>query len=413
MKAYQNFKREIEKLETFHKSTLYAYEETESLLHIWYKNKWKFNVENEIGFKVEKPELFGTKRSRKTQRRKNLNEIVFVRLISALEVFLVDLVRDAFLETKEPFKKQDLIFQLSQAELLSIKSPASLYNKVINRECRKLSSSGFNEIIKYYKKNFQIDLASFTPGKSKMEEYHERRHLLVHRLGRTDIQYRDKYNTTKLAVSIDDNYFNECIEDLSVFSEMVNNQMIYQVETYSKKSPKKKKEVERKITLKVSFQNENQELVYFQNGYEFWSQDEFSVFGDILDSTIIIDAKTIEFNLSGTFAQIRSYTRIIKRIQKKENITIEITKENIRTQNVPHTRILDDELLKKIEEKLPTQPWETGIHKKIASELDVSNKLVSIAIQQLITKGIFKHQFDGKIIDEEEWNSVMAHEHMQ
>lgn len=401
MKAYQNFIRELKELDTFHKSTLYAYDETEGLLYFWRKNKWKFGEENPLGHQVEKPVLFGTKRSKKIQRRKNLNEIVFVRLISALEVFLVDLVRDAFLETKEPFKKQDLVFQLSQAEILSIKSPANFYNKVINRECRRLSSSGFNEIVKYYKKNFKIDLAGFMPGKSKMEEYHERRHLLVHRLGRTDIQYRDKYNTTKLVVSIDDTYFSECIEDLTTFSEMVFNQMVYQLKTFTENETRKTKEIERKIALKVSFNEKNQEVECFQNDYEFWSQDEFSVFADILDSKVIIDENTIEFNLSGTLAQIRSYTRIIRRTLRKENITAEITKEKIRNQNVMQTRILDEELLIKIKEKLPPQPWETGIHKKIAFELEVSNKLVSIAIQQLIAKGIFKQQIDGEIIEEE------------
>ena len=124
MKAYFNFIRELNELEKFHKSTLYAYEQTEHLLHFWRQKKWEFDITTEIGLNVNYPEVYGTKKSRKTSRRKELNEIVFVRLISALEVFLIDLVRDAFLETKEPFKNQDLTFQLSQAEILSIKSPA-------------------------------------------------------------------------------------------------------------------------------------------------------------------------------------------------------------------------------------------------------------------------------------------------
>lgn len=294
------------------------------------------------------------------------------------------------------------MFQLSQAEILSIKSPASFYNKVINRECRKLSSSGFSEIVKYYKKHFQIEVSGFAPGKNKMEEYHERRHLLVHKLGRTDNQYRIKYNTTKLSISVDDDYLCECIEDLSSFCEMVNNQLVYQLKNEFAPNNKKTKEVERKVTLKIMFQSEAKDLEYFQNDYEFWSQDEFSVLGDILDNKVNIDSNTIEYNISGTFAQVRSYTRIIRRAQKKEKFEVEITKERVKSSGKLVNRILDEEILKQIEEKLPQQPWKTGIHKEIASELEVSNKLVSTAIQQLIAKGVFKQQIDGKIINETE-----------
>lgn len=136
MKAFNNFSRELKELIEFHKLTLYAYDETESLLWFWRKNKLSFNKPSEFGHTVIQPKHFATKRSKKKRRRKSLNEIIFVRLISALEVFLVDIVRDAFLQTKEPFKKQDLKFQLSHAEILSIKSTSNFYNKIINKECR-------------------------------------------------------------------------------------------------------------------------------------------------------------------------------------------------------------------------------------------------------------------------------------
>ncbi|WCO03534.1 hypothetical protein [Psychroserpens ponticola] len=404
MKSYLNFKREITELQYFHISTIYAFDETENLLHFWRRHRLKFDEETSLNHIVSQPTNFGTKKSRKIKRRKNLNEIIFVRLISALEVFLVDLVRDAFLETKEPFKKQDLMFQLSQAEILSIKSTANFFNKVINKECRKLSSSGFSEIIKYYKKHFYIEMGSFSPGRSKMEEYHERRHLLVHRLGRTDSQYRKKYNTNKLSISISDEYLNECIDDLSSFCNMVHNQMKYQLKNEFTVKSQKTKSTDRTLTLNVEFENDMNGMSYFQPDYEFWSQDEFSVFSDILDSRTAIDANTIEFIISGSFAQIRSYTRIINRSQKKEKFVVKIIQEKNKSQEKQFaSRILDDEILSEIEKKLPEQPWITGIHKIIARELEVSNKLVSTGIQQLIAKGVFKQQINGiLVIDEEE-----------
>lgn len=399
MKAFNNFSRELKELVEFHKLTLYAYDETESLLCFWRKNKLSFNKPSEFGHTVIQPKHFATKRSKKKRRRKSLNEIIFVRLISALEVFLVDIVRDAFLQTKEPFKKQDLKFQLSHAKILSIKSTSNFYNKIINKECRKLSSSGFNEIIKYYKKHFNINMVGFSPGKNKMEEYHARRNLLVHKLGRTDSYYRTKYNTAKLSLTIDNKYLLECIDELNSFCGMVNNQMEYQLKNEFIPSKSKRKVAERKMTLMVKFESESQRLEYFQPDYEFWAQDEFSVFGDILDSEKDIDSMTKEYKISGTFAQIRSFTRILNGRQKEEKFKINVTMKKIKSGEKYIRRMLDEEVLKQIEEKLPKQPWETGIHKIIASELEIPNKLVSTAIQLLIVKGIFKQQIDGKIID--------------
>ena len=403
LKAYSAFRRELRELKTFHDSTLYSYEEVESIINFWKKNNLKFNNETDFGHSVKRPENFLIKRSSKIRRRKNLNEIVFVRMISVLEVFLVDLVKDAFLETKEPFKKQDHIFQLSQAEILSINSPSSFYNKIINKECRRLSSSGFTEIIKYYKKHFDIQLSGFAPGKSKMEEFHERRHLLVHRLGQTDGQYRLKYNTTKPTISISEEYLNECFDDLKSFGHMVHNQMLYQIRNHFKPKKRNKKIVHRSCTLKVEYENSDDinKMEFFQDNYEFWASDEFSIFADILDSKKTFDENTIEYNISGTYGQVRSYTRILKRVHKKEPFKVEITKDLNQDQNFKknEVQVLDEELLDKIRNCLPKQPWETGIHKVVAKELNTSNKIVSTAIQVLIAQGDFKQQIDGKVIE--------------
>lgn len=242
-------------------------------------------------------------------------------------------------------------------------------------------------------------MAGFSPGKNKMEEYHARRNLLVHKLGRTDSYYRTKYNTAKLSLTIDNKYLLECIDELNSFCGMVNNQMEYQLKNEFIPSKSKRKVAERKMTLMVKFESESQRLEYFQPDYEFWAQDEFSVFGDILDSEKDIDSMTKEYKISGTFAQIRSFTRILNGRQKEEKFKINVTMKKIKSGAKYIRRMLDEEVLKQIEEKLPKQPWETGIHKIIASELEIPNKLVSTAIQLLIVKGIFKQQIDGKIID--------------
>jgi len=253
MKAFQIFDNELSKLVSFYNSTVYSYDQAEQTLLYQQKNKIPFDEPTEAGLLINQPHNIKFNRSGKIELRKYLHEIVFVRAVSALEVFLIDLIRDTFLESKVPFKKQDITYQFSQAELLSLKSTSEIFARIIKKECRKLSSGGFIDIIKYYKRHFEIDLADFAPGKSKMEEYHDRRHLLVHGLGKTDQQYREKYNTTKQGITIDEVYFNDCINDFRNFSRMVNNQLNYQLKNEFNPKTKKVKSFERKVSFQVEF----------------------------------------------------------------------------------------------------------------------------------------------------------------
>lgn len=58
---------------------------------------------------------------------------------------------------------------------------------------------------------------------------------------------------------------------------------------------------------------------------------------------------------------------------------------------------LDLELLAKVKEKLPAQPWPTGIHKEIADALGVPKNTVSKCISELINRGVFAVQEDGAL----------------
>lgn len=118
MKAHQRFKIEIQKLRKFYDSSLYSFENTEDLVWKWKKNKEEFMA---FGLELDSPQLYKTDNKSKALYRKYLIELVFVRCISTLEILLVDLIRDIFIETKEPFKTQDSKLQLSHSEILSIK----------------------------------------------------------------------------------------------------------------------------------------------------------------------------------------------------------------------------------------------------------------------------------------------------
>ncbi|WP_331346791.1 hypothetical protein [Cellvibrio sp. UBA7661] len=61
--------------------------------------------------------------------------------------------------------------------------------------------------------------------------------------------------------------------------------------------------------------------------------------------------------------------------------------------------LLTDELLQEIKSLLPDQPWPKYIHKSVAKELGLSNGVVQRAIRELIKKGDFKEQIDGKLFE--------------
>ena len=402
LKSHNKFTREITQLEVFRESTLYAFDETENLLNYWKTNKLNFGIKTDFDYKLNRPKAFNLKQIAKDKRRNNLNNMVYVRVISTLEVFLVDLIKEAFLITKEPFKNQDLKVDMTHAEILSIKSAKNFYNKVINKDCRKLSSGGFDDIVKYYKKHFKIELSNFSPGIKKMQEYHDRRHLLVHQLGLTDYQYRKKYNTYATSISITDDYIINCFHDFQSFSKMVHDQMVYKIKNQFNDDKKLKKIRERKIFVIASFNEKMEGIKLFTENYEFWSQDQFYLFNDILDQQTKIDKNTIEYLISGTIKQIDDYLKIIKKESKKLNLKISTRKIKADVPKHKHYTIrnIDKELLQQIEILLPQQPWQKGVHKEIATKLNISNKLVNVCIQQLIAQGKFKRQINGKVIND-------------
>lgn len=62
---------------------------------------------------------------------------------------------------------------------------------------------------------------------------------------------------------------------------------------------------------------------------------------------------------------------------------------------------ISETFLEEVREKLPTQPWPTGIHKIVSTQLDVPQNRVSRAIQELIKRGVFSDQIYGVVVSED------------
>lgn len=399
LKSYTNFLNELLVLERFYFATKYSYEQTENVINFIRDKKLKFAQETEFGLTVGKPNPFSVKKRARTTRRNIILEIIYVRIVSALEVLLVDLIRDVFIITKDPFKRQDIKHQFSQGELLSLDSTTSILNMIVNKECRKLSSGGYNDIVKYYKRHFNIDIGSFHPGNKRMEEIHDRRHLLVHKLGKTDKAYRKKYNTSSTSVLINEEYLLETIFDLRTFSSLLKNQLDYRLNNDFTKNDKKVSKSKKTRIIELTHPA-NYEFEFLSKDYEFWAGDEYCKSNSILKKVDKVDSENTKIQVLGEAQVLRAFLRLIRRRCKKNSFEFKEKKQpNIDTNKEYSQKLLDEDLILKIKNELPEQPWETGIHKIIAKKLNISNKISSSGIQQLIANGDFKMQVDGKIIE--------------
>ncbi|GJG89774.1 hypothetical protein tb265_49550 [Gemmatimonadetes bacterium T265] len=143
----------------------------------------------------------------------HLRETLLVRAVSAFESFLLDAVREIFTVRRDLFHRDEDI-SLPARFLLGQGSVTSIASHVLSKDLRALSSGGFKRIVGYYKQRFAIDLAACPVSLSAISEVIDRRHLLVHTLGRTDKKYRRDHAVEARRVTVGRTYFAESLEAL-------------------------------------------------------------------------------------------------------------------------------------------------------------------------------------------------------
>lgn len=409
MNAYWIFTKQRDELKLFYENSLYAFSETESLIKHWRENKLEFGTPAEFGLQVQQPQNFGVKRKASYDRSRTLHETVYVRLISILEVYMTNVLRDCFRTRKDLFvskkrsdknHKDEQQITLSYGEALHLESISEVYNKIINKECQRFGREGLKYKVMYYKRQLGIDISGIEPGLAILTEYHDRRNLLVHQMGHTDRAYRKKYRTNKRGVSIRPDYLTTCFRDMSQYALVIND-MVSEVmrNAYSKSTGEDYREL--KISIKES--DNQDEFHCFQDDYIFWDNDDLYLTSDILKSMLNVNGWKV-YILNGKGGALKSFAKHARRELKGKRLQFNVV---IKDQNQPRAkkrvgrkklRIVAPEIMTQVKSLLPPQPWPTGIHKKVASDLGLPNGLVSDAIDWLIIEGDFLNQVDGTLI---------------
>tara|TARA_R110002050_G_C8914597_1_gene511029 strand:- start:174 stop:1337 length:1164 start_codon:yes stop_codon:yes gene_type:complete len=366
MTAFANFNKELKRLREFYQATIYAYNQTDYFLML--KRKHSKDLMN-LDIKIEKqPNFYRKKKSNTTSaNEKNLSEIIFIRVISALEVYMKDSILEIFRKNKLPFKKLKKDLKFNYNELLSFKSTADIINKLIKTELKEVKNGGISELVKYYNNTFDLNISTTSPEFKKLLKYHDQRHIFVHRLGKTDDIYRKKYEPNTF-LSIDEDYLMTCINDFTVFGNQIEEllEIKFKDEYYKIQQSKKP---EKQIRFSVEILKGKPEIFNFN--YEFWVDDQPVMFGNILRNREDIDTKKFIISVAGKNREIENYMKIVDSFTSKNKIKIEYLIK--KKKQLP---LLSKETLLKIKEQLPSIPWEINIIDEISNELKLSKRVV-------------------------------------
>ena len=321
----------------------------------------------------------------KSQIPKYAREVIYVRLVSTFEVMLVDVVRDLFLNSPEIFYDQNRQFQISHAELLSAKDLSKLRNRLINDELRQLHSKGLKDISKYFDKKIGIKFSDLGVNLNLLWEMVDRRHLLVHRLGRADEPYRRKYGYEPRApLTIDHQYLADGFDMFRKFS-LALEQKISDKFDFSAATGQ---ETNNRIDLQIEIESasvDGDRVAKRDFGFVVHDRDKGERTAQLAD--IWLGERVGENGerillVGGTDDEIDAYLKALRKRQKAGLLSYSIVGQRVIRIRPKSVKMPDIplETIEEIARRLPPEPWPTGVHKEIAKELGISNNMCSYAI---------------------------------
>ncbi|RLQ92117.1 hypothetical protein [Planomicrobium sp. Y74] len=233
LKPYRKYDLDFKRLNRWYLASLYSYDSTATMLElnmpqdrstadkVYYKEKYL--IEHHPS---------NLKRKYEKAYAKFLEEMTIIRLISIIELHLLDVVRTAFYHDKTCFyaPKETIEFQLS--EFLS-KDMHDLEEKFIENKIGNLHRQGFSEIKKFYNKTFNINFDHFSTNIDSVpytikdiNKIHDIRHLLVHRLGLTDEKFKREYSYAHKLIQLEEETVLLYLQLVNEFVSFLKNKFI-------------------------------------------------------------------------------------------------------------------------------------------------------------------------------------------
>ena len=157
---------------------------------------------------------------------RQLRSTILVRLITELEVFLIEQIRESSIKSGLTFNSEGR-FEWERRHLFSYDNLDQIKTEFRDKDCRSLSSGGFDEIRKYYLKHLEIDICPSGMPLKTIREIHARRHLHVHRAGLIDQTYKKEFNSPHYAgfvLHVTDTYLKAAINTAKAIAKHVSGE---------------------------------------------------------------------------------------------------------------------------------------------------------------------------------------------
>lgn len=381
LNAFRKFNLELDRIELLYQATLLSYNTSieaidEGFLdgHLDKSNRIAI-VEADERFLLSKKKL-KSKYAKKLP--KEILELVFVRMVSVLEVFMISQIRELFLVRTDLFHSEDKI-NFSRGELLNSSSITELWEKLIKNELRNLQNQSLSAKSKYFSKYLNINFEQSSEYPLPLECIHDMRHLIVHRLGKTDEQFRKKYRTPDLYnLNLSSEELNRAITSIRNFGKFIFDQSSNLIDEALLN------EEIFEAYAKVNIIRDRVKSLFDIN-YKFIDGESLIWCSDFIKKIQLQEDKVIHIEMLGNRNSVISYLKLLKRLEGGGSIGIlSISPENWSPDfSIPGRRLSPEEI-EVLAKNLPMQPWTKDIHKRIAADLGTSNKVVSNAIGKIL-----------------------------
>jgi len=381
LKAFEQFLVELEHIELLHLATLHAYDVTIATLQQQVEDglvdvdvKITKRLANAYRYEVVAENQNDLKKKLKKIYPRYFREILFVRAISTLEVFLVDTIREIYIRRPEMFPQAKKL-ELTSGHLLAFKTTSDILTYLINKECRELHNIGFEKLPNYYNQHFEIKFGDFREF-GKIKEYHDVRHLLVHRLGKTDEQYRHQYNISAERLLVSKHYLISFFDDIRGFVGFIHEEVH---ELISEKEIRVAADELECVIYLETLSHLGSEAI--SSSYHFDYDEKIYILKDIFQSCKEEWFGFYILQVQGHKQKINAYIQHLGELEQDGILKIRdieyIHRQKSRRPTVPNKQ------LREIADFLPLEPWPINIRELVAREFDITTDQASYALNRI------------------------------
>ncbi len=226
--------------------------------------------------------------------------------------------------------------------------------------------------IEFSKFNYKTEKNGY--GITYLKQWHQKRHLIVHRLGQTDEQYRKKYNSDESYIILNEQELSDLFDVMKKFADYIEKKLSQYVLTH---------QADNVVEIIVEVIHETA-LQHLEPTFEIKVKKN-----NYIPLSVILKTKEVKHDgiytitLSGIYAYIRKYYKILRKAESAGKLKI-ISMETISL--APTNRKIkpqpwDD--VERVLKILPEKPWKKHIHKEIAKQLGWSNSKVHSIISYI------------------------------